>query len=136
MQRQCGVSLVESLIALAVLAFGLIGVAAMQLTSLQSARAGYQTALVNVAAVDAQERVWAARSESRGCSDIAVGEVESAWKRHWVLDPETAVLPQINTALSGISKRGCRFTLRILLSTPLDQKAVEWVYEFQLPNGT
>lgn len=44
MVRQNGFSLIEALIALVILAFGLIGVAAMQITALQSASAGYTVA--------------------------------------------------------------------------------------------
>jgi prepilin-type N-terminal cleavage/methylation domain-containing protein len=56
---QRGFSLLEALIALVVLSIGLIGVAAMQLKALQSANAGYQRSVASVAAVDAQERLWA-----------------------------------------------------------------------------
>ncbi|WP_249977507.1 type IV pilus modification PilV family protein [Vreelandella olivaria] len=136
MNHQHGFSLVESLVALAILAFGLIGVAAIQLKALQSAHAGYQSALVNVAAIDAQERLWAALADSNSCLDISLGAVESAWKSHWFLNPDTAVLPQVNSALSGISNVGCHFTLRIYWSPSADEEAVELVYEFRLPTGS
>ena len=58
MKHQQGFSLIEVLIALVVLAFGLMGVAAMQIKALQSATEGYQRSIAVVAAVDAQERIW------------------------------------------------------------------------------
>ncbi|WP_244272125.1 type IV pilus modification protein PilV [Halomonas aestuarii] len=54
--------------ALLVLVFGLLGVAAMQLKALQSAHVSYQRSIAAVAAQDAQERLWVELGEhSRVC---------------------------------------------------------------------
>ena len=79
MNSQRGFSLLEALIALVVLSIGLIGVAAMQLKALQSANAGYQRSVASVAAVDAQERLWAQsharnRPDLRGCRHLRRAE--------------------------------------------------------------
>lgn len=58
-----GFTLVEALVALLVLSFGLLGVAGMQLKALQSAHAGYQRSIASLAAQDAQERLWAQLTE-------------------------------------------------------------------------
>jgi len=42
MKRQHGFTLIEALVALAILSFGLMGIAAMQLNALNSASRGYQ----------------------------------------------------------------------------------------------
>lgn len=133
MNRQQGFSLVESLIALVILSVGLISVAAMQLKALQSALSGYQHALANVAAVDAQERVWAAFAGSKACSDIPLSDVESAWKNHWFTHPETAVLTQADASRSQLSGLGCQFTITVYLLTAANDDGVELVYNFSLP---
>lgn len=56
MKRQHGFTLIEALVALAILSFGLMGIAAMQLNALNSASRGYQHSVATLAAVDAQER--------------------------------------------------------------------------------
>ncbi|BBI64304.1 hypothetical protein HSBAA_56100 [Vreelandella sulfidaeris] len=89
MRQQYGFSLIEALIALLVLSIGLIGVAAMQLKALQSANAGYQRSVASVAAVDAQERLWAqlvALNSGETCEDIDRLAVEEGWKDDWFTD--------------------------------------------------
>ncbi|HEY9814834.1 MAG TPA: type IV pilus modification protein PilV [Candidatus Obscuribacterales bacterium] len=53
-----GFTLIEALVALLVLAFGLLGVAAMQIKALQGAHVSYQRSIAAVAAQDAEERLW------------------------------------------------------------------------------
>lgn len=70
-----GFTLIEALIALLVLSIGLLGVAAMQLKSLQGAHAAYQRSIATLAAQDAQERLWAqlaldkANNTGKNCPD-------------------------------------------------------------------
>lgn len=134
MKNQPGFSLVEALVALTILAFGLISVAAMQLKALHSASTGYQHSLANVAAIDAQERLWIALADSQTCSSIPLSSVASAWQSHWFLDHSTAVLPQADALLSNISASGCQFTVTVYLPSKEDDQALELVYEFRLPS--
>lgn len=96
--RSSGFTLVESLVAVLVLSIGLLGMAAMQLKSLQSSHISYQRTIATLAAQDAVERLWISLGEAtvHACpaADIpdpdAEGElveVNSAfldqWKEDW-----------------------------------------------------
>ncbi|MDX5977356.1 type IV pilus modification PilV family protein [Vreelandella alkaliphila] len=133
MVRQSGLSLIEALIALVILAFGLIGVAAMQVTALQSASAGYTQSLANVAAVDAQERIWAALSSYQDCDTIPLATIESAWHSHWFAGQQAA-LGYAQGQESRIDRQGCRFDVVVRLRTEPNESDDIFNYVFQLPN--
>lgn len=83
-KRQRGFTLIEALVALLVLSIGMLGVAAMQLKSLKSAHAGYQRSVASLAAVDAQERVWAKLAEVDECPDgTETANISSDWVGQW-----------------------------------------------------
>jgi type IV pilus assembly protein PilV len=132
MTTQRGFSLIEALIALAVLSIGLIGVAAMQLKALQSANAGYQRSVASVAAVDAQERLWAelARADVVGCA----GDIEADWKTQWFADSDSSPLRNVNEQESKIVPEGCEFTIEIGLGSQADDTGSDLLsYTFRLP---
>ncbi|WP_355661988.1 type IV pilus modification protein PilV [Halomonas salifodinae] len=80
---QDGFTLLEALIAILVLSFGLLGVAAMQLKAMQSAHLSYHRSIATLAAQDAVERLWAAIDTAAGeCPDPSVS-IESDWIDHW-----------------------------------------------------
>ncbi|WP_163577696.1 type IV pilus modification protein PilV [Halomonas faecis] len=86
-KQQCGFTLIEALVALLVLSIGLLGVAAMQLKSLQSAHAGYQRSVATLAAMDAQERTWAKLAEVDDCpSGSDISTISSDWVEQWFGD--------------------------------------------------
>jgi type IV pilus assembly protein PilV len=58
--RQQGFTLLEVLIAIVVLSFGLLGLAALQLKALQDSHSSYQFSIANLAAKDIREKLWAA----------------------------------------------------------------------------
>lgn len=133
MTRQRGFSLIEALIALVVLSIGLIGVAAMQLKALQSATAGYQRSVASVAAVDAQERLWAAWAKE-GENDCANIDVEDEWKAHWFSGSDSNPLRNVNQQESGIVQTGCAFTIEIDLDSRVgDTKSDIFTYMLRLP---
>ncbi|MDQ7735360.1 type IV pilus modification protein PilV [Halomonas sp. SpR1] len=132
--KQRGFSLIEALIALVVLSIGLIGGAAMQLKALQSANAGYQRSFASVAAVDAQERLWAelAREGVDSCADI---DVEAAWKTQWFADSDLNPLRNVNAQESKIVSDGCEFTIEIGLgSLAGDTGSDVFTYTLRLPD--
>ncbi|RUR25691.1 pilus assembly protein PilV [Vreelandella andesensis] len=133
MLRQNGLSLIEALIALVILAFGLMGVAAMQVKALQSASAGYTQSLANVAAVDAQERIWAALSPTQDCDAIPLAAIESAWQNQWFADP-SAALGHVQGQASRIDRRGCQFDVVVRLRSEPNAPHDIVTYVFQLPN--
>lgn len=124
---QRGFSLIEALIALVILSVGLLGVAAMQLKALHSATNGYQHSIANLAAVDAQERLWAelASTDVDSCTSI---DVEADWKAHWFGDSgfgDTASNPLRGTdeSATSIRRSGCEFTIVIALASREDDAA-------------
>lgn len=130
MNSQRGFSLIEALIALVVLTIGLISVASIQLKALQSANAGYQRSMASVAAVDAQERIWAEWAEN-GCANI---DVEDEWKAHWFSDNDANPLRNVNQQASGIDQSDCAFTIGIdLNSRASDTESDIFTYTFRLP---
>ncbi|MDK9687667.1 MULTISPECIES: prepilin-type N-terminal cleavage/methylation domain-containing protein [unclassified Halomonas] len=138
MKRQQGFSLIEVLIALVVLAFGLMGVAAMQLKSLQSATEGYQRSVAVVAAVDAQERVWNLLANYPNCENIdadAVRALESDWIDHWSEDASVNPLRDANWDNSSVTlSDSCEFTIVISLKSMSSNGEDEYRYRFTLPN--
>ncbi|MEA2120275.1 type IV pilus modification protein PilV [Halovibrio sp. HP20-50] len=137
MNQQRGFSLIEALIALVVLSIGLIGVAAMQLKALQSATAGYQRSVASVAAVDAQERLWAqlaTLNPGQACENIDRSAVEDVWKDDWFADNDQKPLRNAKEGESSIGrgsgKDKCRFNVILVLG---DDENDRFDYIFRLP---
>jgi len=101
-----GFTLVEALVALAILSFGLLGIAAMQLKALQSAHIGYQRSLVSLIAIDGQERVWKHFAENdRQCPTATELEgIDSDWFEGW-----ESLVGFINRSASGDLSTGMSF---------------------------
>nr|WP_298058037.1 type IV pilus modification protein PilV [uncultured Halomonas sp.] len=145
MNSQRGFSLIEALIALVVLSIGLIGVAAMQLKALQSATAGYQRSVATLAAVDAQERLWAELAQLTDCSVVTPQQarapssesVEEQWKNWWRDDDASNPLRSVNWENSSIEPSptvDCQFTITIDLGEgPGDIDDDVFTYTFRLP---
>lgn len=90
-----GFTLLEALVALLVLSFGLLGVAAMQLKAVQSAHVAYQRSVATMAAKDALERLWVSLA-ANDCSSLVVDGIGSGvidWADAW-----GAVLPELNSS--------------------------------------
>lgn len=138
MTLQRGFSLIEALIALVVLSLGLIGVAAMQLKALQSANAGYQRSVASVAAVDAQERLWAQLAEieaGQTCDNIDATAVQTEWRAHWFQGNDDATplrnaIEEQSEIELGSSEDRCQFTVTLMLSEN-DSDLLD--YTFRLP---
>jgi len=137
MTHQRGFSLIEALIALVVLSIGLIGVAAMQLKALQSANTGYQRSVASVAAVDAQERLWAQLAtlgSDETCDDIDLLAVQKKWRKNWFQNadptPLHGALSDQSTIKPGDSNAGCRISVSVALS---DKDNDQFDYNFSLP---
>lgn len=135
MTHQRGFSLLEALIALIVLAIGLLGVAAMQLKALQSANTAYQRSVASVAAVDAQERLWAelAKLEAdKTCENIDTSTVQSAWENRWF--DYKSPLRNANESGSSIERDSgediCQFDVVLELS---NEENDQLGYTFRLP---
>lgn len=71
LNKQGGFSLIESLISMLVMAIGLLGLAALQIKSVQFSQASMQQSMATVQATDMAERLW---SNLCALSDDAVTE--------------------------------------------------------------
>ncbi|MFC3284188.1 type IV pilus modification protein PilV [Litchfieldella rifensis] len=101
-----GFTLVEALIALLVLSFGLLGVAAMQLKAMQGAHVSYQRSLATVIASDANERLWAALGIGSGTCP-SDSSVQAQWLDHW-----DDALPSVG-ASSIVAQASCEYTITV-----------------------
>lgn len=118
MTYQRGFTLIEALVALAILAFGLMGIAAMQLNALNSATRGYQHSVATLAAVDAQERLWEVLltlPPADDCKDISLSSVRSSWQTHWGRDSPSNPLRSADLALQPISDSDCDYKITVKL---------------------
>lgn len=132
MKHQQGFSLIEVLIALVVLAFGLMGVAAMQMKALQSATEGYQRSVVTLAAVDAQERLWAQLVQETSCDNM-VDNILSDWQSSWFADSDTPIRHFSGDIELGTAE--CEFNILITLNDNDSASTDEtFTYTFRLPD--
>ncbi len=87
---QQGLSLIEVLIALAVISIGLAGMAAMQLTTLQFVHSAHYRSMASTIALDFEERLWLALADNNlsGCPDVSdgTGSHIEALLAHWSRD--------------------------------------------------
>lgn len=88
--RQAGLSLIEVLIALAVISIGLAGMAAMHLTTLQFVHSAHYRSMASTIALDLEERLWleVADESLAGCPDTsdAPGSPIDTLLAHWSRD--------------------------------------------------
>lgn len=101
-----GFTLVEALIALLILSFGLLGTAAMQLKAMQGVHVSYQRSLATLMASDANERLWAELGEGDGTCPSR-GRVQDQWLVNW-----SQALP--GAATSSITQRDdCEYLITV-----------------------
>jgi prepilin-type N-terminal cleavage/methylation domain-containing protein len=85
MKAQSGFTLIEVLVALLVLAIGLVGIASLHIAGLRNAHSSYYTSIASSAALDFEERLWLAMTDiNEGCIDSVtvddiIDELEAAW---------------------------------------------------------
>ncbi len=78
--KRSGLTMIEVLIALAILSLGLAGLASMHLGSLQYVHSAYYRSLASTIALDLEERLWLelADHETVACPDTGIGEGSTA----------------------------------------------------------
>lgn len=84
--HQTGITMLEVLIALAILSIGLAGVALMHLNSLKYVHSAYERSVASSIALDLEERLWLAVADtsSVGCPDLTAGGAHfTALDTHW-----------------------------------------------------
>lgn len=107
-RAQSGFTLLEVLIAVLVLSFGLLGLAGMQLKGLQSAHLSYQRTLATSAAQDAVERLWVELWKDPGVCPAPV-DVVTDWHNAW-----REVLVGMDVEGSDITSSGCEYEISVL----------------------
>lgn len=142
---QRGFSLIEALVALLVLSIGLTGLAAMQLKALQSATAGYQRSVATLAAVDAQERLWAQlgaiaqnMSNKAGCSEILAADIDNEWRAQWFGESSDTPIRHFSGEVidsgNDANLSNCEFRIEINLeANPGEINDDIFTYTFRLP---
>lgn len=107
-----GLTLIEVLITLLVLSIGLVGMAAMNLTSLQNAHSSYYTSIASTIALDFEERLWlrvANKAPGTCVDDGDVGNASSGVIKElmdrWSVantgaDPDPMIIPGLALAAS------------------------------------
>lgn len=125
--RARGFSLIEVLVAVAVLGIGLLAVGGLQLKSLQEAQAGYQRTLASLAAQDAAERLWAAGLEAGGSECPSGSGIAAKWYHNWQSD-----LPGLSgnpIKRESSNDNSCDYTIEVEWSG----SSVAYSYEIGLP---
>ncbi|MFG6158387.1 type IV pilus modification protein PilV [Halomonas sp. 1390] len=113
MTRLGGFSLVEVLVALLVLSLGVLGMAGLQLKSLQGAQVAKQRSQATLAAEDFGERLWFWVGQQSGLAcpdDAAIDERYRAWLDDW-----TRELPDLanRSGWSWADKAACNISLEV-----------------------
>ena len=97
-----GFTLIEVLIALLVLCFGVLGCAALQLNALQATHSAYQRSLASLIAADAGERLWLG---------LAEGRIDTGWLDDWRQRRNCATsdghvcLPELEVVIDGSAEQ-------------------------------
>lgn len=89
---QSGVSLLEVMIALVVISIGLVGMATMQMTTLQYVHSAHYRSMATTIVLDLEERLWLeiADTDLESCPDVTSGdgspvaELLTHWSRDYV----------------------------------------------------
>ena len=100
-----GFTLIEVLIALLVLAIGLVGIAAMHLNGLRNAHSSYYTSIASTVALDFEERLWLAMADvDTGCLSLtevnaAIADLVETWGSNPAGSVGTVSIPGLTVAV-------------------------------------
>ncbi|MGL4473675.1 MAG: type IV pilus modification protein PilV [Shewanella sp.] len=95
-KRQQGFSLIEVLITAFIVAFGVLGMAALQLKTLQISHSAYQRSIASVIAMDAVERLWGNMAMD---TPLTSDKLQQEWLAHWQQTATNQTLPGLNLSL-------------------------------------
>lgn len=135
--RQRGFTLIEALVALFVLSIGLLGVAAMQLKSLQGAHAAYQRSIASLAAQDAQERLWARMAQVGDLECPSWSDAGDDWHGNWSLYLPGLDQDAVDPSGSATSGSDCEFVISVSWAEDrfVNEDPPELIYFIRLPGS-
>lgn len=131
MPAQAGFSLLEVLIAMLILAFGALGLAGLQMKTLQSSHSAYQRGLANIIAADTVERLWA---NSAAAAPLTVPQVQAQVQQRWSMTNNNNVtLPGLVTTIVEPAAGDTLYTVQITWDeTRFDDDNTSFSYSFRL----
>lgn len=127
-----GFTLLETLIALLVLSFGLLGLAGLQLKTLQSSHASYQRGLANIIAADAVERLWA---NMAAAAPLTAAQVQAQWLQHWAVTADNRLtLPDLGGVITPPAAGGTQYSVTVTWTENRfgDDGNAAFVYNFMM----
>jgi type IV pilus assembly protein PilV len=129
--KQIGFSLLEVLISMLILAFGALGLAGVQMKTLQASHSAYQRGIANVIAADAVERLWA---NSAAAAPLAVAEVQAQVQERWIQTNDNRItLPGLVATIVGPAAGDTLYTVNITWDeTRFDDDNTTFSYSFRL----
>ena len=106
-----GFSLLEVLISVVVVAFGVLGMAALQLKTLQNSHSGLQRTLASVIALDAAERLWGNMAMN---TPLTAAEIQALWLTHWRLTTDNRqTLPGLTGTIVAPTAPATNYTITV-----------------------
>ncbi|WP_333796992.1 type IV pilus modification protein PilV [Rheinheimera sp.] len=129
--KQGGFSLLEVLIAMLILAFGALGLAGLQMKTLQSSHSAYQRGLANIIAADTVERLWA---NAAAAAPLTVLQIQAQVQQRWLLTNNNNVtLPGLVTTIIEPAAGDTLYTVQITWDeTRFDDENTSFSYSFRL----
>lgn len=111
LRRQRGISLTETLIAMMILAVGMLGVAGMQTANVRNSQSANQRTMATILVSNMAERIRANRTLaltgvyalSKTCATLALtGSIQNVEKTNWITEIQTA-LGATNTSCGQVT---------------------------------
>lgn len=129
--KQGGFSLLEVLIAMLILAFGALGLAGLQMKTLQSSHSAYQRGLANIIAADTVERMWA---NAAAAAPLTVPQIQAQVQQRWLRTNDNNVtLPGLVTTIIEPAAGDTLYTVQITWDeTRFDDENTSFSYSFRL----
>ncbi len=128
---QAGFSLLEVLIAMLILAFGALGLAGLQMKTLQASHSAYQRGLANIIAADTVERLWA---NAAAAAPLTVPQLQAQVQQRWTMTNNNNVtLPGLVTTIVEPAAGDTLYTVQITWDeTRFDDDNTSFSYSFRL----
>lgn len=126
-----GFSMIEVLVTLVLLAFGLLGLAALQMKTLQSSHSAYQRGIANIVASDTVEMLWA---NIAAAAPLTTAQIQALAIQRWTQTENNQVtLPGVNIAIIEPAAGDTLYTVQVSWDeTRFDDESTTFTYSFRL----